>query len=91
VTGTLAGGTFARGDAVVIQPAASPTRIRHIQSHSRDVETSGPGTRTALKLADVDAVEDISRGDIVTLAQFGDANDVIDVLLGNLVPIHAPD
>ena len=35
--------------------AGKPARIRRIQSHGRDVEASGPGTRTALNLADVDA------------------------------------
>ena len=34
--------------------AGTPARIRRIQSHGRDVEASGPGTRTALNLADVD-------------------------------------
>ena len=40
---------------MVIQPSGNTTRIRRIQSHGRDVETSGPGTRTALNLADANA------------------------------------
>ena len=67
VTGTLFGGTLRRGQSVVIQPSGKTARIRRIQSHGRDVETSGPGTRTALNLADVDALEDVHRGDVVTL------------------------
>src|SRR4029079_11317289 len=54
VTGTLTGGRLQRGEAVVIQPSGHPARIRRIQSHGRDVEVSGPGSRTALNLADVD-------------------------------------
>ena len=72
VTGTLFGGTLRRGQLMVIQPSGKPARIRRIQSHGRDVEASGPGTRTALNLADVDAVEGVHRGDVVTLAGLGE-------------------
>ena len=34
----------------MIQPSGKSARIRRIQSHGSDVETSGPGTRTALNL-----------------------------------------
>ena len=81
VTGTLFGGTLRRGQSVVIQPSGKTTRIRRIQSHGRDVEASGPGTRTALNLADVDALEDVHRGDVVTLAELGGPSEVLDVLL----------
>jgi selenocysteine-specific elongation factor len=81
VTGTLAGGRFQRGQAVVIQPSGQPVRIRRIQSHGRDVETSGPGTRTALNLADVDPVAGVHRGDVIALAEMGGAADCLDVVL----------
>jgi selenocysteine-specific elongation factor len=81
VTGTLFGGTMRRGQLVVVQPSGKPARIRRIQSHGRDVETSGPGTRTALNLADVDAVEGVHRGDVVTLAGLGGPSEILDVLL----------
>jgi len=81
VTGTLFGGTLRRGQSVIIQPSGKPARIRRIQSHGRDVEMSGPGTRTALNLADVDAVEGVHRGDVVTLAGLGQPSEVLDVLL----------
>src|SRR5262245_3435478 len=54
VTGTLVGGRLQRGQSIAIQPSGHPARIRRIQSHGRDVDSSGPGTRTALNLADVD-------------------------------------
>ena len=38
VTGTLAGGTLRRGQAVVLQPHGRPTRVRNVQTHGRDVE-----------------------------------------------------
>src|SRR5229473_1117753 len=53
VTGTLTGGALRRGQTVVIQPSEKATRIRSLQSHSRDVESSEPGTRTALNLPDL--------------------------------------
>jgi selenocysteine-specific elongation factor len=81
VTGTLFGGTLHRGQAVVIQPSGKSTRIRRIQSHGLDVEACGPGTRTALNLADVDASEDVRRGDVVTLAELGGPSRLLDVLL----------
>jgi selenocysteine-specific elongation factor len=80
VTGTLSGGSLRRGQNVAIQPAGKSARIRNIQSHGRDVESSSPGTRTALNLS-VDAIEDIHRGDVVTLAEFGGPSRVLDVLV----------
>jgi selenocysteine-specific elongation factor len=80
VTGTLTGGALRRGQTVVIQPSEKTTRIRSLQSHSRDVESSGPGTRTALNLTDL-AVEDIHRGDVVTLAELGGPSTTLDVLV----------
>ena len=81
VTGTLIGGTLRRGQSAVLQPSNRPARIRRIQSHSRDVEVSGPGTRTALNLSDLDSPQDVHRGDVVIPAGFGDASDCLDVLL----------
>jgi selenocysteine-specific elongation factor len=81
VTGTLSGGSLRRGQSVVLQPSGKTTRIRRIQSHGRDVESSGPGTRTALNLTDVDALEDVRRGDVVSLAGLGSPSEILDVVL----------
>jgi selenocysteine-specific elongation factor len=81
VTGTLAGGQFHRGQAVVVQPGGRTARIRRIQSHGRDVEASGPGTRTALNLADVDPVAGVHRGDVIVLPEMGSASDCLDVVV----------
>ena len=77
ITGTLFGGTLRRGQSVVIQPSRKTARIRRIQSHGQDVDASGPGTRTALNLADVAALEDVHRGDVVTLAELGGPGKVL--------------
>ncbi|HEY7187403.1 MAG TPA: selenocysteine-specific translation elongation factor [Vicinamibacterales bacterium] len=82
VTGTLVGGRLQRGQGVVIQPGGQPARIRRIQSHGQDVEVSGPGTRTALNLADVSPIEGVHRGDVITLPEMGVATECLDVMLG---------
>lgn len=79
VTGTLIGGTLQRGQSVTIQPSGKVARIRSMQSHNRDVELSVPGTRTALNLPDIAALDDIHRGDVITLAELGGPTDVLDV------------
>jgi selenocysteine-specific elongation factor len=81
VTGTLAGGRLQRGQSVVIQPGGHAARIRRIQSHGRDVETSGPGTRTALNLADADSAGGVHRGDVITQPEMGAASACLDVML----------
>jgi selenocysteine-specific elongation factor len=81
ITGTLTGGTLRRGQSVTIQPSGKVARIRSIQSHNRDVELSVPGTRTALNLPDIAALDDVHRGDVITLAEFGGPSDVLDVAL----------
>jgi len=81
VTGTLTGGTLKRGQAVAVQPRRQLTRIRSLQSHNRDVEAAGPGTRTALNLPDLDAGSGVQRGDVITLPDLGAAADTLDVLL----------
>jgi selenocysteine-specific elongation factor len=86
VTGTLVGGTLSRGQAVVIQPAKVPVRIRAIQNHNREVDEIGPGARTALSLPDVAVAREKSipgvwRGDVITLSEFGEANPIVNVML----------
>jgi selenocysteine-specific elongation factor len=85
VTGTLSGGWLRRGQSVVIQPGGRSTRIRGLQSHHREIEASGPGTRTALNLTDVDAVTEVHRGDVVTLPELGVTSQALDVILESFV------
>lgn len=81
VTGTLTGGNFRVGDAVVVQPRGAPSRVRSLQSHGRDVDVAQPGTRTAINLPDLAPGSGIARGDIVTLAGF-EPSTTIDAVLG---------
>ena len=80
VTGTLLGGRLGIGQQVVVQPSGRTTRVRRMQSHNRDVDTSGPGQRTALNLPDL-AVDDVRRGDVVTLAEHGKPSQIVDAVV----------
>jgi selenocysteine-specific elongation factor len=81
VTGTLTGSTLRVGQSVTIQPSGKVVRVRNIQSHNRNVELGGPGTRTALNLPDIAASDDVHRGDVVTLAELGGSSEILDVAL----------
>ncbi len=86
VTGTLAGGSLQRGEAVVIQPAGMLARIRTIESHGRDIAQAGPGRRVALNLADVSVAlsrgeKAVRRGDVVTLPGLGMPAPRLDIHL----------
>jgi selenocysteine-specific elongation factor len=84
VTGTLTGGTFHRGENVIVQPSGIAARIRSLQNHNREVEASGPGTRSALNLPDAKSPageKGIQRGAVVTLSELGDPTKAADVAL----------
>ena len=80
VTGTLTGGQLRREQKIVVQPGNLQTRIRSIQSHGRASEVAQPGMRTAINLPDF-SVEQISRGKVVTLANFAPANSALVAFL----------
>jgi selenocysteine-specific elongation factor len=80
VTGTLTGGRLRREQKIVVQPGKLQTRIRSIQSHGRELEVAEPGMRTAISLPDV-SVEQLSRGDAVTIPDFAPANSTLIALL----------
>lgn len=80
VTGTLTGGEVRKNQGVILQPSGRKTRVRTLQSHNREVDASQPGTRTALNLADIPA-EQVHRGEVITLPEFGGPVDAVDVLV----------
>src|SRR5262249_15610681 len=80
ITGTLVGGRLRREQKIVVQPRNLQSRIRSIQSHGRELEVAEPGMRTAISLPDV-SVEQLSRGDVVTIADLAPANSTLLVLL----------
>ncbi len=81
VTGTLSGGSFIRGEDVLVQPQNRNARIRGLQSHNQPLEIAGPRRRLALNLVDL-APEQTSRGStICAVRNASRVSHVIDVLL----------
>ena len=80
VTGTLGGGTLARGDHVTVLPLGSRHRVRGLQCLGEDAAASGPGTRVALDLGGLDH-DEVSRGDAVVGAGPWRATTVADLWL----------
>ncbi len=85
VTGTLSGGSLARGETVILQPGGQTARVRGVQSDHHDVEIGQPGSRVALNLPELSADPAkpgaARRGQVVTLAALGDAGNTVDALL----------
>lgn len=67
VTGTLVEGILSLGDEVICLPNGQNAKIRNIQVHEQDVKSAMAGQRTALNLSHL-KVDDISRGDVLTVA-----------------------
>ena len=61
VTGTLASGTIRVGDTVEIAPQKVAARVRGLQVHNQKVSEAEAGSRVAINLAGIDAVE-LERG-----------------------------
>jgi len=80
VTGTLIDGSLTTGQEVEVVPAGLRARIRGLQSHGRKEETASPGRRTAINLTGL-AVEDLSRGMVVTATGWLRATTAVDVRL----------
>jgi selenocysteine-specific elongation factor len=80
VTGTLMGGHLDIGDAVEIVPGGTMARIRGLQSHKTRVDRAVPGMRVAANLTGVD-VDDVSRGQVVTLPGSMTPTTLLDVRL----------
>jgi len=89
VTGTLAGGSVAVDDELLLAPAGHHARVRAIQRLHEQVERLGPGNRTALNLVGFGhgAVE---RGDVLVRDGQWHHTDVIDVSLTVLERLQHP-
>lgn len=64
VTGTVIGGTIAKGEEVAILPGGTIAKVRGLQVHGGPVERSGAGTRTAVNLQGVEK-ENAPRGSVL--------------------------
>ena len=86
-TGTLTGGPLRRGQQIVVYPANLETRIRSIQSHGHELEVAQSGMRTAINLSDL-GVDQIKRGDVVTLPSCGAPSSTLIVLIKKMSRIY---
>lgn len=78
ITGTLIEGSLQVGQEVEILPQERRTRVRGLQSHKRKVDSAPPGSRVAVNLASV-AVEELRRGDVVTVPGWLRPTKAVDV------------
>ncbi|MCI0477135.1 MAG: selenocysteine-specific translation elongation factor [Anaerolineales bacterium] len=85
VTGTLMDGSFALGDEIEIVPSPSGKRgrVRGLQTHKEKLERATPGSRVAMNLSGL-AVEDLTRGQIVTLPGTIRATTLLDARVNYL-------
>jgi selenocysteine-specific elongation factor len=64
VTGTITGGTVRTGDEVQVLPGGTVARVRGLQVHGGQAESSSAGTRTAVNLQGVEK-ESVPRGSVL--------------------------
>jgi selenocysteine-specific elongation factor len=87
VTGTLLDGSLKVGDEIVIQPSSRKSRIRGIQNHKTKLDVVHPGQRTAINITGV-SVEEVKRGDVITVPGLYPSSRRIDVKFSLLEDIN---
>jgi len=80
VTGTLAGGSVAVDDELLVAPGGHRVRVRAIQRLHERVERLEPGNRTALNLVGV-AHTSVARGDVLVREGQWHHTDTVDASL----------
>jgi len=64
VTGTLAGGTLATDDELIVLPGATRVRVRGLQSLKESHDRVGPGSRVAVNLSGISR-DQLARGSVI--------------------------
>ncbi|MFH1700305.1 MAG: selenocysteine-specific translation elongation factor [Candidatus Zixiibacteriota bacterium] len=83
ITGTSRGGGFSADSEVYHFPSGNKLRIRSLQSHERQVERVGPGTRVAINLTGVDK-EEVKRGDVICGFSYKKKPEIFAANISNL-------
>ena len=83
VTGTLAGGSLAVDDDVVLEPGGHRARVRGVESRHEKQTVAEPGSRVALNLAGVEH-HDVARGYSVVRAGQWHTTATVDVAVSML-------
>ncbi|MFC1960566.1 selenocysteine-specific translation elongation factor [Chloroflexota bacterium] len=89
VTGTLAGGSLAVGDAVEIQPGELAGRVRGLQAYKQKLERVQPGNRVAVNITGVER-HDIQRGQVLTQPDWLRSTMLLDVRFRHLPDASRP-
>jgi selenocysteine-specific elongation factor len=89
VTGTVAGGRFRSGDAVVVLPGAGRGRLRSLQVHGADREEALAGERAALNVPGLEGPA-LARGGTVVREGEMEVSACVDVELSWLPICPAP-
>ena len=80
VTGTLIDGTLTVGQEVELATTGQRCRIRGLQTHKSQVDSTDPGVRLAVNLSGVPR-QDVNRGEIITVPGWLTATKRIDARL----------
>jgi selenocysteine-specific elongation factor len=86
VTGTLWSGSIGEGDQLVVEPGATPVRVRSVQVHDRPVERAEAGQRVAAALPGVERAR-LTRGDALVAAGAYPVTYRLDVALEEFAEI----
>jgi selenocysteine-specific elongation factor len=89
VTGTLAGGSLAVDDELVVLPRGALVRVRALQSHGRSLTSVGPGERVAVNLTGV-GHRDVRRGDALAAPGHWHQTHTVDAELEVLAALDHP-
>ena len=81
--GTIASGSVATGQEVVIQPSGKTSRVSRIVTYGGDLERAIAGQSVTLTMEDE---VDISRGDVITTGE--DSVEVTDQLQAHIIWMH---
>ncbi|MEE9441317.1 MAG: selenocysteine-specific translation elongation factor [candidate division Zixibacteria bacterium] len=83
ITGTSRGGGFSADSEVYHFPSGDKIRIRSLQSHEKQVDNVGPGTRVAINLTGADK-EKVKRGDVICGFPYKKKPEVFTADISNL-------
>ncbi|MGD1996389.1 MAG: selenocysteine-specific translation elongation factor [Anaerolineae bacterium] len=89
VTGTLIDSSLEVGREVEVLPQGLQARIRGLETHKKDIQKAVPGSRVAINLSGI-SKNDISRGSLVTVPEWLQPTDLVDVQLKYLAAAQKP-
>jgi selenocysteine-specific elongation factor len=89
VTGTLAGGTLALDDELLVVPGDRAVRVRRLQTHQHDRAEVGPGHRVAVNLSGIPH-DRVARGDALVRPGAWHAATAVDCELRVLASLDHP-